>query len=443
MKRTNASPNPALDRRAFLGRTLGLAGAAAAGSLTLRAAESAARAEERGSDTPKKVAAADSRPKSKDAQPMVGAGDKLKITKIETQLIKPRWLFLKIYTNGGLVGLGEPILEGRAKTCAAAVEELAPYLIGKDPRAVVHHWQAMYRHAFYRGGPILTSALSGVDQALWDIKGKALGVPVYELLGGPTRSRVRMYASASTPERIKELKRQGFTTFKTAPSGGRHARIVASKAFIDKATQHFAELRATAGDDCDLAIDFHGAISPQTAKVLIKALEPYQPMFIEEPINCQEVDVMADIARGTPLPIATGERIFTKWGFREILEKKAASILQPDLCHAGGITEVRLIAGMAEAFYAAIAPHNPLGPISLAAGIQMAAAIPNFLCLEQVTLGKGYLKKPFEVREGYVDIPTGPGLGIELDEEALADKINHDWRNSETYDPDDGSVADQ
>ncbi|MEK7675692.1 MAG: galactonate dehydratase [Verrucomicrobiota bacterium] len=373
---------------------------------------------------------------------MVGIGDKLKITKVETQLIKPRWLFLKVHTNAGIVGLGEPIVEGRALTVAKAVEELTPYLLGKDPRAVAHHWQAMYRHAFYRGGPILTSAISGIDQALWDIKGKALGVPIYELLGGPTRTRVRVYAHAGTPERIKKLKQEGFTAFKTGPYKERPARIVENKAFIDQAAARFAALREAAGDECDIGIDFHGAISPQTAKLLIKALEPYQPMFIEEPVNCQEVDIMADIARGTHLPIATGERIFTKWGFREILEKKAASILQPDLCHAGGITEVRLIAGMAEAFYAAIAPHNPLGPISLAAGIQIAAAIPNFLCQEQVSLGAGYLKTPFQVREGYIDIPMGPGLGIELDEEALADKVNHDWRNPETYDADDGSVVD-
>ena len=159
----------------------------------------------------------------------------------------------------------------------------------------------------------------------------------------------------------------------------------------------------------DIAIDFHGAISPATAKLLIKALEPYQPMFVEEPCQAQNHDVMAEIARGTFLPIATGERVFTKWGFREVLEKRAATILQPDLCHAGGITEVRLIAGMAEAYYATVAPHNPLGPISLAAGVQIAASIPNFLCQEQVSLGEGYIKKPFTVREGYLDLPTGPG----------------------------------
>ncbi|MEW6238555.1 MAG: galactonate dehydratase [Candidatus Omnitrophota bacterium] len=377
-----------------------------------------------------------------DASRRAEAKDALKITKLETFLVHPRWLFLKIHTNAGITGLGEPITEGRAKTCATAIEEIAPYLVGQDPRRVVHHWQAIYRHAFYRGGPILTSALSGIDQALWDIKGKALGVPVYELLGGPTRERMKVYGRASTDIDIKKGIDKGFTSFKTGVFHDRPARIVETKGFIDRAAQRFAELREAAGQDIDIAIDFHGAISPQTAKLLIKALEPYQPMFIEEPVQCQNVDVMAEIARETHLPIATGERIFTKWGFREILEKGAASILQPDLCHAGGITEARLIAGMAEAYYAAIAPHNPLGPISLAAGLQLAASIPNFLCQEQASLGEGYIKQPFKIENGYVALPTGPGLGIELDEEALADKIGHNWENPETYDADDGSVVD-
>ena len=376
------------------------------------------------------------------SDPPISPKDKIKVTKLETIFVKPRWLFLKIHTDAGVVGLGEPILEGRAKTCATAVEEVAPYLVGKDPRRVAHHWQAIYRHAFYRGGPILTSVLSGIDQALWDIKGKALGVPVYELLGGPTRDRVRVYAHSGSPEDMRQKVKQGFRAFKTGPARRRPARIVETPAAIGYAAERFAALREAAGPDVDIGIDFHGAVPPATAKLLIKALEPYQPMFIEEPVQCQNVDVMAEIARGTHLPIATGERIFTKWGFREILEKKAAVILQPDLCHAGGITEVRLIAGMAEAYYAAIAPHNPLGPISLAAGIQMAAAIPNFLCQEQVSLGEGYIKKPFKVENGYIPLPDGPGLGVELDENALADKIDHDWRNRESYDADDGSVVD-
>jgi galactonate dehydratase len=369
--------------------------------------------------------------------------DPLRITRLETFLVQPRWLFLKVHTNANIVGLGEPIVEGRAETVQTAVREIEPYLIGKDPRQVVHHWQAIYRHAFYRGGPVLTSALSGIDIALWDIKGKALGVPVYELLGGPTRRRVRVYAHARTPADLRRGRADGFTAFKTGPAfRRRYPRYIETPAQVRHAVEQFAALRREAGDDVDIAIDFHGKVSPALAKVLIKGLEPHLPMFVEEPINCQNHDLMAEIARGTHLPIATGERVFTKWGFREVLEKKAATVLQPDLCHAGGITEVRLIAGLAEAYYATIAPHNPLGPISLAAGLQLAASIPNFLCQEQRSLGEGYLRRPFVVRQGYVDVPTGPGLGIELDENAVANRIGHQWRNTESYDEDDGSVVD-
>ncbi|HYO81750.1 MAG TPA: galactonate dehydratase [Bryobacteraceae bacterium] len=368
--------------------------------------------------------------------------EKLRVTKMETFLVKPRWLFLKIHTDAGIVGLGEPLVEGRALTCQTAIKEVEPYLIGKDPRAVAHHWQAIYRHAFYRGGPVLTSVLSGIDQALWDIKGKALGVPVYEMLGGPTRNRVRVYSHARTPEKMKEDMAKGFTAFKTGPAKRRPSRQVESPAEVQYAVERFAELRQAVGPNVDIGIDFHGAVPPATARLIIKGLEPHNPMFVEEPCQAQNHDVMAEIARGTHLPIATGERVFTKWGFLDVLQKRAAVILQPDLCHAGGITECRLIAGMAEAYYASIAPHNPLGPISLAAGLQLAGCIPNFLIQEQVSLGEGYIKKPFTVREGYVDLPTAPGLGIELDDNLMADKIGHDWRNQESYDKDDGSVVD-
>lgn len=347
-----------------------------------------------------------------------------------------------VETDAGITGIGEGGSPDMIAQCAGL-------LIGQDPARIDHLWQYMYRGYFYPAGREKLHGLGALDMALWDIKGKALGVPVYELLGGPTRDRVRVYAHARTIDAVKQQKAQGFTAFKTGPylsrrgpSGRGWSRYVETPDFVKKSADNFAELRAVVGDDCDIGIDFHGAISPATAKLLIKAIEPYSPMFVEEPVNCQYLDAMVDIARGTHLPIATGERIFTKWGFREILEKQAAVILQPDLCHAGGITECRLIAGMAEAHYASIAPHNPLGPISLAAGVQLAAAIPNFTCQEQVSLGEGYLKTPFVVKNGYVDLPRGPGLGIELDKEQMKDKIGHDWRNPETYDEEDGSVVD-
>src|SRR5688500_13390171 len=207
---------------------------------------------------------------------------KVRITKLETFLVKPRWIFLKVHTDAGVVGLGEPLLEGRALTIQTAIKEIEPYLIGKDPRQVQHHWQAIYRHAFYRGGPILTSALSGIDQALRDIKGKALGVPIYELLGGPTRDRVRVYAHVrNDPQTLKQRKAQGFTAFKTNVQNATSSGIVASQQFVEEAAETFAALREAGGKDVDIGIDFHGAISPQNAKLLVKALEPYQPMFIE------------------------------------------------------------------------------------------------------------------------------------------------------------------
>jgi len=372
----------------------------------------------------------------------------MKITALETILVQPRWLFLKIHTDEGLVGLGEPIVEGRALTVAQAVAEMEPSLIGQDPTRVMHHWQALYKHAFYRGGPVLTSALSGIEHALWDLAGKAAGLPVYKLLGGPVRDRIKVYkgiGGQSIEEAVQNARDAvdfGFLALKTGVVGGRPARIIETPGFVERVTERFAAIRKEVGNEIDIAIDFHGAVSPQTAGLLIKALEPYQPLFIEEPVQCQNVDVLADLARKTHIPIATGERIFTKWGFREILEKRAAAILQPDISHAGGIFEGRLIAGMAEAYYAAIAPHCPLGPISLAAGIHLDASIPNFLAQEHTTFGAGYLKEPFVFKDGYLDLPTGPGLGIELDEEALADKIGHDWRNPQTYHPDDGAAVD-
>jgi galactonate dehydratase len=372
----------------------------------------------------------------------------MQITKLETIIVKPRWVFLKIYTDEGLVGLGEPTLENRARTIVTAISEIEPYLIGKDPTRVVHHWQAIYKHAFYRGGPLLTSALSGVEHALWDLAGKAAGVPVYQLLGGPLRDRIKIYAHArgDTPEALaahgRELVAQGFIALKTVLRGTRPARIIETPGFIEQMEARIDALRSAVGNEIDIGIDFHGAISPQTAGLLIKALEPYSPLFYEEIVQPQNVEVMAELARKTHIPIATGERLYTKWDFRKLLEAGAASILQPDLSHAGGIFEGRIIAGMAEAYYAAVAPHCPLGPISLAACLQLDAAIPNFLAQEQVHLGEGYLRAPFVMQDGYLPLPTAPGLGIELDDEAVAAQIGEPRRYQGLYDPADGAAID-
>lgn len=376
----------------------------------------------------------------------------MKIVKLETFFVKPRWLFLKMTTDNGLVGWGEPIVEGRARTVAMAIAEMEGYLIGKDPRMIETHWQAMYRGTFYRGGAVLTSALSGIEQAMWDIKGKHHGVPVYELLGGPCRQRIRMYAGCHGHSRdeVEQAARhrleQGFTAIKTAlPTP---VRDVETPAFVAEQASRFAAMREAVGPGVDIAIDFHGRVGPAMAIRFAEALSPYHPMFIEEPCLPDNVDAMVRIARATTIPIATGERLFTRWGFREVIEKQAAAILQPDVCHAGGILEVKKIAAMAEVYYASVAPHNPLGPISLASCLQVDAAIPNFLIQEHPgmeegwDLGQGYLKSPFVIRDGYIDLPTGPGLGIEVDEQVVAERANEgNWDTPMVYSPDDGSFA--
>jgi len=371
----------------------------------------------------------------------------VKITTLESLFVKPRWHFLKVHTDEGIVGLGEPIVEGRARTVAMAVRELESYLIGQDPRQIERHWQAMYRGTFYRGGPVLLSAISGIEQALWDILGQSLGVPVYQLLGGAVRDRIRVYAhcGGGSPEEAAQSARervaQGYTALKTALDAP--VRMVDTKAYVERQVGRIQAMRTAIPDTVDLAVDFHGRVSPAMAIRLCKELEDCSLLFVEEPVLPENVDALVAVARSTTIPLATGERLYTRWGFREVLEKQAARVLQPDLCHAGGIGEVRKIAAMAEVYYAAIAPHNPLGPISLAAGLHVDACIPNFLCQEQVSLGEGYLTQPYVLRDGYIDVPTAPGLGIQLDDDAVAAHLyDGSWETPQVAHPDDGSFAD-
>ena len=367
----------------------------------------------------------------------VGPNDNIKVTKVETFVLKNSWVFVKISTDAGVVGWGE-MLKDDAKACAAGALEVGDYLVGQDPCRVVFHWQAIHRGAFYRGGPIKTAISSGIDQALWDIKGKVYGVPVYKLLGGPTRDRIRVYGRIS--------KETGVNAMKTGPRGerGQPIKYVEGKKYVDEVVENFKALRDKYGSGVDIGIDFHGAVQPPTAMLLIKALEPYQPFFYEEVVQCLNVDVMAELARKTHIPLATGERIFTKWGFREVLEKRAATILQPDVCYAGGITELRLIAGMAEAYYTPIAPHNPQGPCSLAASYQIAASIPNFLIQENGDAEyANLLAKPLPpVRNGHRPLLTDPGLGITIDEDKLKAQVGEPRPYRPRFDPDDGSVVD-
>ncbi len=366
----------------------------------------------------------------------VGPNDNIKITKIETFILKNSWVFVKISTDAGISGWGE-MLKDDAKACAAGAMEAGRYLVGQDPNRVVFHWQAIERGSFYRGGPVKTAILSGIDQALWDIKGKVYGVPIYKLLGGPTRDRIRVYGQVSSTT--------GVNAMKVAPSAARSAfKYIEGQKFVDEVVERFKALRTRQGSGVDIALDFHGAVEPPTASLLIKALEPYQPWFYEEIVQPLNVDVMAELAKKTHIPLATGERIFTKWGFREILEKRAAMILQPDVCYAGGITELRIIAGMAEAYYSPIAPHNPQGPCSLAASLQVAASIPNFLIQERGDAEHmNILAKPLPpVKNGHRELPTEPGLGITIDEDKLRGLVGEPQEYRTRFDPDDGSVID-
>lgn len=361
---------------------------------------------------------------------------KIKITKLETFHVKPRWMFLKISTDEGITGWGEPVVEGRARTVAQAIADLESYLIGEDPRDIERHWQRIYRGTYYRGGAILVSALSGIEQALWDIKGKYFDMPVYEMLGGKVRDKIRMYSGCGgdSLEELKATARKRVESGLTAIKTGIQApvRNIDNLAFVESQVERIAALRQNLGKGIDIGIDFHGRLSPAMSKRLAEALEPYYPMFIEEPCLPENVDALLDVSNSTTIPVATGERLFTRWGFREVIEKRAVAIVQPDLCHAGGIFEGKKIAAMAETHYASIAPHNPLGPISLASCLQLDACTPNFLIQEHParpeSKGKGYLKEPFVLKEGYIDVPEGPGLGIEVDEDFVKENTySGDW----------------
>jgi galactonate dehydratase len=369
----------------------------------------------------------------------------LKITKLETFIVPPRWLFLKIETDEGITGWGEPVVEGRAATVQAAVEEFADYLIGKDPLRIEDHWQAMYRGGFYRGGPILMSAIAGIDQALWDIKGKYHNAPVSELMGGACRDSVRVYSwiGGDRPSDVgvaaKEKVAAGFTAVKM--NGTEELQYIDSYKKVDEVLERIAAVREAVGEYVGIGIDFHGRVHKPMAKILAKELEQFRPMFIEEPVLPENNEALREVARATNIPIATGERMFSKWDFKKLLEDGYVDIIQPDLSHAGGITECKKIFAMAEAYDVAVAPHCPLGPIALASCLQVDATSHNVFIQEQslgIHYNQGsdlldYLNDPtvFEYKEGYVDMLKQPGLGISVNEEFVRKQaeIGHNWKN--------------
>jgi galactonate dehydratase len=380
----------------------------------------------------------------------------MKITGYQLFLVPPRWLFLKIETDEGISGWGEPVIEGKALTVKAAVAEFMESLLGKDPMNIEDHWNVMYRGGFYRGGPVLMSAIAGIDQALWDIKGKFFNAPVHQLMGGKCRDSIRVYSwiggdrPADVGSASKQMVQKGFTAVKM--NATEELQYVDSHEKIDQAVHRVAAVREAVGISIDIGIDFHGRVHKPMAKILAKELEPFHPMFIEEPVLPENNEALRDIANYVSIPIATGERMYSRWQFKNILKEGYVDIIQPDLSHAGGITECKKIFSMAEAFDVAVAPHCPLGPIALAACLQVDATCHNAFIQEQ-SLGIHYNrgsdlldyirnKSVFDYKNGYLEIPEGAGLGIEMDEEHLRkmEAEGHNWHNP-LWRHRDGSVA--
>jgi galactonate dehydratase len=368
----------------------------------------------------------------------------VKIVGYETFLVAPRWQFLRIDTDEGISGWGEPIVEGRAEAVQGAVTALMEYLVGNDPLRIEDHWQTLAKGGFYRGGPVLSSALAGIDQALWDIKGRYHEAPVHELLGGPVRDRVRIYTwvggrdAAELVDDAQAKVAKGFTAIKLNLAAELPA--IPSAADVRGMVAQVEALRDALGDSVDIALDFHGRFSTAATRQILPLLEPYLPMFVEEPVLPEFARDLRRITDSTSIPIATGERLYSRWDFRDVLPTGIA-VAQPDLSHAGGISEVRRIAAMAEAYDVAIAPHCPLGPITLAASLQIDLATPNFLIQEQslgIEYGGGsalldYLVDPqvFNFVDGHIQRLAGPGLGIEVNEDAVraAASEGHAWRS--------------
>ncbi len=368
----------------------------------------------------------------------------MKITNIECFIVPPRWHFIKITTDEGLFGWGEPIVEGRAQTLKAAIEEIQDLLIGKDPHNIEDIWQMLYRSGMYRGGPVLMSLIAGIDQALWDIKGKYFNTPVHQLLGGSVRDSIQVYTwiggdkPSDVVEGALEAKKQGFKAIKMNATPEMH--YIDSFGTIDKAVERIATVREAVGKDFGIGLDFHGRVHKTMAKILIKELETYRPMFVEEPVLPEHLDLLGEIARHSTIPIATGERLYSRWDFKSVLEARHVDIIQPDLSHAGGITECKKIFAMAETYDVSVAPHCPLGPIALAACLQVDATSHNAIIQEQslgIHYNQGvdlldYLLDPsvFEFEDGYVKVLDKPGLGIEINEERVRHEAikGHNWR---------------
>ncbi len=382
----------------------------------------------------------------------------MKITRVDQFSPRQRTRLVRITTDTGIEGWGESTLEGKHLSVPAAIEEFSGYLIGKDPLRIEHHWQQMYRSSFFRGGAHNMSAIAGIDAALWDIAGKHYGVPSYMLLGGNVRDRIRVYAHwgirdmsdealSEARERLDMLNKMGYTAYKAGPPGFWRAHEPPSR--IDEFVEMAYTMREWVGDDVELCFDFHGKMAPGIAIEVCNELKGMRPMFVEEPVPQENEDALKLVSDHVPFPIATGERLLSRWEFRRVIEQQCVSLLQPDVAHCGGITELKKIANYAEVYYQHIMPHCAIGPLALAACMTVDAVVPNFLVQEQVdqALGDGIIRNSWQVNDGHIELWNSPGLGVEINE-AEAMKVfdgeatgYHRELGGESY-FEDGSVAD-
>jgi galactonate dehydratase len=366
----------------------------------------------------------------------------MKIGRIETFYVPPRWLFVRVETEDGAVGWGEASLEGWAEAVDGAFEALRDRFIGHDARRIEDIWQVAFRGGFYRGGPVLMSALAGLEQALWDLKGKAYGLPAWEMIGGKVRDRIRAYAwiGGDRPDDVASAcdvrKSQGFSAIKMNATA--ELDWIGTPKLFDEVIDR---VQAAQGAGMDVGLDFHGRVHKPMAKQLATVLEPLGLLFIEEPLLSENMEGLAQFSQLVSTPIALGERLYSRWDFKPFFEARSVDIIQPDLSHAGGISECRRIAAMAEAYDIAVAPHCPLGPLALAACLQLAATTPN-VAIQEMSLGIHYnvghdllnfVTNPEALSpvDGFLPIPEAPGLGVTIDEEAVREvhKERHRWRN--------------
>lgn len=373
----------------------------------------------------------------------------MKISSVQVYEVKPRWIFIKISTDEGIEGWGEMVSGTKTRTVVAGAYEMADRIIGRNPLEIEKIWQELYR-VFFRGGPINMTIISGIEMALWDIKGKYYNAPIYELLGGSARDRIKVYSwiggdrPADVVKDAQDRVTRGFDSIKMNATEELH--YIDSFKKIDAVVERVASLRDTFGNGLNIGVDFHGRVHKPMAKILAKELEPYRPMFLEEVVLPENEEGFVEVAKHVSTPLATGERLYTRWGFKNILNSGVIDIIQPDVALAGGILETRKIIAMAEAYDIAAAPHAPYGPIALAATLQIDVCSPNVFIQEQslgIHYNKGFdlldfvkNKEIFQYKDGYVDIPTKPGLGLEIDEDKVKEVsaeglywTNPNWKN--------------